>query len=47
MAVVIGELLGSPESSSALAECSFARGKRFQWRDNAVAVRQTLLKAMG
>jgi len=47
MAVVIGELLGSPESARALADAAHARGQIFQWRDNAVAVRQTLLTALG
>jgi glycosyltransferase involved in cell wall biosynthesis len=45
LAEVIGDLLASPESSRALAESSFARGKRFRWGDNAVAVRETLHKA--
>lgn len=47
MAVVIGELLGSPETARALADAAHVRGQQFQWRDNAVAVRQTLLKALG
>jgi glycosyltransferase involved in cell wall biosynthesis len=45
LTAAIGDLLASPESSRALAECSFARGKQFQWRDNAMAVHETLLKA--
>jgi glycosyltransferase involved in cell wall biosynthesis len=47
LASVIGDLLASPESSRALAESAYARGKKFQWRDNAVAVRATLVKAIG
>jgi glycosyltransferase involved in cell wall biosynthesis len=45
LATEIGDLLGSPESSKALAESAHARGRVFQWRDNAIAVRETLLKA--
>jgi len=46
LASVIGDLLASPESSRALAESAYVRGKKFQWRDNAVAVRETLVKAI-
>jgi len=45
MAAAIGELLASPESSRALAAASLARGRKFQWRDNALAVRETLARA--
>jgi glycosyltransferase involved in cell wall biosynthesis len=47
LAAVIGDLLGSRESSRALAESAYARGKQFQWRDNALAVRETLVRAIG
>ena len=46
MADVIGHLLASPESSEALAERAYARGKAFQWRENALGVRNTLRKAV-
>jgi glycosyltransferase involved in cell wall biosynthesis len=45
MAAAIGSLLASPESANALAESAYARGKTFQWRDNAIAVRATLQRA--
>jgi glycosyltransferase involved in cell wall biosynthesis len=42
----IGDLLGSRESARALAEAALVRGRQFQWRDNALAVRQTLVRAI-
>jgi alpha-1,3-rhamnosyl/mannosyltransferase len=39
-------LLASPETINALARKAHARGKMFSWRDNALGVRQTLLKAV-
>jgi alpha-1,3-rhamnosyl/mannosyltransferase len=42
----IGDLLGSPENSRAMAERAFERGRTFSWRENAVAVRQSLVKAV-
>jgi glycosyltransferase involved in cell wall biosynthesis len=42
----IGELLSSEDATRALAERALARGRAFSWRDNAVAVRQSLLKAI-
>jgi glycosyltransferase involved in cell wall biosynthesis len=47
LAGAIGDLLASRESSTALAEAAYARGKKFSWRDNAVAVRETLVRAVG
>lgn len=47
LAGVIGDLLDSSESATALAEAAYARGKQFQWRDNALAVRDTLARAIG
>ncbi|HLZ28936.1 MAG TPA: glycosyltransferase [Chloroflexota bacterium] len=47
MAVAIGELLASPESSRTLAAAAQVRGQQFQWRNNAVAVHQTLRTAIG
>ncbi|MDQ6673614.1 MAG: glycosyltransferase [Chloroflexota bacterium] len=46
LAAVIGDLLASREASRALAEAAYARGKQFQWRDNGIAVRETLVKAV-
>jgi glycosyltransferase involved in cell wall biosynthesis len=45
LAEAIGSLLGSPEASRAMAERAFERGKAFSWRDNAVAVRECLVRA--
>jgi glycosyltransferase involved in cell wall biosynthesis len=45
LADAIDDLLASPERAQALAERAAARGQAFSWRANAVAVRQTLLKA--
>ena len=42
----IGELLGSPETSQDLSAAALARGAKFNWRDNALAVRRTLLTAL-
>jgi alpha-1,3-rhamnosyl/mannosyltransferase len=46
LAEAIGVLLASPEHSQAMAERAFERGRTFSWRDNAVAVRQSLMKAV-
>lgn len=45
LAATIGDLLASPESAAALGQAAYARGKHFDWRDNAITVRQTLLDA--
>jgi len=45
LAGAIGDLLASRESSMALAEAAYLRGKEFSWHTNAVAVRDTLVKA--
>jgi alpha-1,3-rhamnosyl/mannosyltransferase len=42
----IGELLTVPDRANALAEAAYERGRQFQWRDNAVLVRQTLERAV-
>jgi alpha-1,3-rhamnosyl/mannosyltransferase len=47
LADAIRTLLGSPERSLELSAAAYARGAKFNWRDNAVAVRHTLLKAAG
>jgi glycosyltransferase involved in cell wall biosynthesis len=46
LAEAMGELLASPEKIRAVAERAFERGRTFNWRDNAVAVRQSLVKAL-
>jgi glycosyltransferase involved in cell wall biosynthesis len=46
LAAAIGELLASPEHSRSVSERAFERGRTFNWRDNAVAVRQSLAKAV-
>ena len=46
LATAIGELLASPEHSKSMAERALERGRTFSWRDNAVAVRQSLVKAV-
>ena len=43
----IGTLLGSPETARELAAAGYVRGAKFNWLDNAQAVRRTLLKAAG
>jgi alpha-1,3-rhamnosyl/mannosyltransferase len=47
LADAIGSLLSSTDGSAALADAAHERGKHFVWRTNAVAVRETLLKAVG
>ncbi|MGI9149138.1 MAG: glycosyltransferase [Chloroflexota bacterium] len=47
LAGAIAELLASRESASALAESAYTRGKKFQWRDNALGVRESLTRAVG
>jgi alpha-1,3-rhamnosyl/mannosyltransferase len=42
----IDDLLRFPEATTAMADRAHERGHMFQWRDNAEAVRQTLLKAV-
>ena len=42
----IDELLTSRAAADALARRAYARGRAFSWRDNAVAVRETLLRAV-
>jgi glycosyltransferase involved in cell wall biosynthesis len=46
MADAIGGLLASPETAEAVAGRAYERGRLFSWRDNALAVRQTLLRAV-
>jgi glycosyltransferase involved in cell wall biosynthesis len=46
LADAIGQVLGSPETSRELSAAAYARGATFNWRDNALAVRRTLLKAL-
>ena len=46
---VVNMSLGGSEASDALAAAvtaAYARGAKFNWRDNALAVRRTLLKAL-
>jgi glycosyltransferase involved in cell wall biosynthesis len=45
LAATIGDLLDSRQASTALAEAAYSRGRLFCWRDNAVAVRATLVEA--
>ena len=46
LAATIGDLLASPESAAALAQAAYVRGTHFDWRANAVMVRQTLVDAI-
>jgi glycosyltransferase involved in cell wall biosynthesis len=46
LAAMIGDLLALPESSAALAQAAYLRGKQFDWRTNAQGVRQTLAEAI-
>jgi glycosyltransferase involved in cell wall biosynthesis len=46
LADAISELLASPDHSQAMSERALARGRTFSWRDNAVAVRESLKKAV-
>ncbi|HEX8967345.1 MAG TPA: glycosyltransferase [Chloroflexota bacterium] len=45
LAETIGQLLGSVEATSSLAHAAYARGRDFSWRDNAIAVYETLCRA--
>lgn len=45
LARAIGALLGSHEASQVLAERAFERGKAFSWRNNAIAVRESMVRA--
>lgn len=45
MAATIADLMADPKRAEALAERAHARGQAFSWRDNAVGVRQTLIRA--
>jgi glycosyltransferase involved in cell wall biosynthesis len=45
LADAVAALLASPATSQALAERAFERGRAFSWRDNAVGVRQSLVRA--
>jgi alpha-1,3-rhamnosyl/mannosyltransferase len=45
LAEAIEALLGSPQASQALAERAAERGRAFSWRDNAIGVRQSLVRA--
>jgi glycosyltransferase involved in cell wall biosynthesis len=47
LAKAIDDLLSFPEATAAMARSAYERGKLFDWRANAVAVRQTLEKALG
>jgi glycosyltransferase involved in cell wall biosynthesis len=46
MAESIGSLLESPDEAKMLAAAARERGRQFDWRENAVAVRETLVKAV-
>lgn len=46
LAEAIGELLDDPARTTRLAEAAYERGKQFQWRDNAITVRETLVRAV-
>jgi glycosyltransferase involved in cell wall biosynthesis len=46
LAATIGDLLGAPEAAAAMAQAAFARGKKFDWRANAHAVRASLHQAL-
>jgi alpha-1,3-rhamnosyl/mannosyltransferase len=46
LAEAIGDLLASPEASQSMAERAYARGRTFSWRENAIGVRQSLLRAV-
>jgi glycosyltransferase involved in cell wall biosynthesis len=45
LADAIGDLLASPQATQAMAERAYERGRGFTWRDNAVGVRQSLVRA--
>jgi glycosyltransferase involved in cell wall biosynthesis len=47
LAEAIDDLLASPEKARVLAEQAHERGRVFTWRDNAIAVRRSLLQAIG
>ena len=46
LSAAIDDLLRFPEATAGMARLAYERGKQFDWRDNAVAVRQTLQKAL-
>jgi alpha-1,3-rhamnosyl/mannosyltransferase len=46
MAETIGGLLDSPDAAAQLGTAAHARGRSFTWRDNALAVRRSLLNAV-
>jgi len=46
LSAAIDDLLRFPEATAGMARLAYERGKHFDWRDNAVAVRQTLQKAL-
>ena len=46
LAKAIGDLLSSPDETGALSQKALQRGKTFRWRDNAIAVRNTLVEAL-
>jgi glycosyltransferase involved in cell wall biosynthesis len=46
LATAIDDLLRFPEATAGMARRAYARGKQFDWRDNAIAVRQTLHQAL-
>lgn len=41
----IADVLAAPESADGVAQRAYERGRLFQWRDNAVGVRNSLLRA--
>ena len=47
LADAIGSIFEDPTGSARLAQAAHDRGKRFQWRDNAVAFHATLRRAAG
>ena len=46
LSAAIDDLLRFPEATAGMARLAYERGKQIDWRDNAVAVRQTLQKAL-
>jgi alpha-1,3-rhamnosyl/mannosyltransferase len=46
MAEAIADVLSSPSKSAALSQAARARGRVFDWRVNAIVVRDTLVKAV-
>jgi glycosyltransferase involved in cell wall biosynthesis len=41
----ISDVLGAPDAAAEVAERAYERGRVFQWRENAVGVRSSLLRA--